>query len=829
MLFEKLNLFPLNFKSTSNNFTDLNKVNQLISYEDYELINNATSSQIFGLATSNDLIKCEFNITLEIRMPPVYYRLLAKIELKLIDKQKESFKSANNTNNSNDMMKIFEKEKNPFDQIFASSLPMKESNLVENQNYTLDELDDLDLNDSTKIKSLRNSLLNKWFSIKNYEIVYSNLSESSIQMNCSLFNLDLYSSTYRLYAKIKCQILEILVQNDSFTKIQFISLKNTNKLGNLNEIETNSLKSVVQMIYKYMLLFNMNDVSFFNLITLMFNTNYRWFSHRIVYFSSATSCILLIGTIISYLISSRTMLMPRSFYHVLINIWLCIFLLILTFVSGLNQINIAYVCFPTAFILHYLTLCSSLWYTIYFYSLFSKLNTLKKRNSSLIFDLMNDNNNNNNNKKKDELKKLNKKQNDYDDEDEEDEEYIAKPVVHLYMLGWGLPLLLCSIVVSIEKRDYLTAPFSTCFTNEKNILINTLILPVIVMFLVKLIFIVLIVLTLNRIVKDLKKDPGSASSENNNNNGSDDDEEKISNNELKTKLEMCQNWTQNKDNHQQQQQSENNSDSDQNQPNYSPPVIGSRASSISNMNHSDHTSVMDTQHKPNVQLRFACISLLLYIVIWLIGACYALSPSFTQMHSRNVKQPFLFIDSNEIQINDLFKKSFTYLLSIFLFIYALLQISFYALCRDDIVLFEKKQKNYYFTKRERGRWSFLSIFKFGEKNKLRKMSESSSVSNNNNNNIVNIENNIIETNQNNWYYAPPDNQQLPTINDENDFVGMNQSQKEKIYDEQQQDVTNIDHRISICDVLFSAKKDDSPVKVKHHQQQNEIEIENSLL
>jgi len=843
MLFENSNLFPIQFKTFNLSYTDLNKVNQLISYEDYSNENSNQTSQIFGMVSSSDLIRSEFNITLEIKMPAAYYRLLAKIESKLIDKQKEIWNKFENnqSNQSNSSIKIFEKEKNPFDQIFTTGdlTPV----VVENQNYTLDELDNLDVTDSAKIKNLRNNLFNKWFSIKNYEIIYANMSESSTnQLNCSLVNLDLsfkldldfsqqqqqqpivakrlVENTYRLYAKIKCQVNELIQKNktnDSMKIIQFISLKNTYKI--VNEIETASLKSIIQMIDQYMTLFNMNDVSFFNLIRIMFKTNYLWFTNRIVYFSSFTSCILLISTIISYLISSKTMLMPRSFYHVLINIWLCMLMLILTFIFGLNQINIAYVCFPTAFILHYLTLCTSLWYTIYFYSLFFKLNTLKKRNSSLIFDLMQDDIIC---KKKDELKKLtkkNKKQNDYDDDDEEEDEYTPKPVVHLYMLGWGLPLLLCSIVISIEKRDYLTAPFSTCFSNEKNILINTLILPVIVMFMVKLIFIVLIAVTLNRIVKDLKKDPGFSD---NGGSSSDDENNKMSANELKDKLEMCQNWTENKENNQKQ----TNSDSEQNQSNECAEGLGgkiSSASSISNMN-SDRTSVMDTQHKPNVQLKFACISLLLYIVSWLIGACYALSPIFTKIHTTatnhlNYVDQF---DSNESKMNDLFKKSFSYLLSIFLFIYALLQISFYVLSRDDIVLFERKQKNYYFSKNNRRspqkNWSwFLNIFKIGE-NKIRKISESSSISNNNNNNIVNIENNIIETNQNNWYYAPPENQQLPNINynDENDCAAKfdHQSEKEKIYDEQQ-DVTNNEHRVSICDVLFSAKKD-SPTK--EHQE-----------
>jgi len=272
MLFENSNLFPIQFKTFNLSYTDLNKVNQLISYEDYSNENSNQTSQIFGMVSSSDLIRSEFNITLEIKMPAAYYRLLAKIESKLIDKQKEIWNKFENnqSNQSNSSIKIFEKEKNPFDQIFTTGdlTPV----VVENQNYTLDELDNLDVNDSAKIKNLRNNLFNKWFSIKNYEIIYANMSESSTnQLNCSLVNLDLsfkldldfsqqqqqqpivakrlVENTYRLYAKIKCQVNELIQKNktnDSMKIIQFISLKNTYKI--VNEIETASLKSIIQMI-----------------------------------------------------------------------------------------------------------------------------------------------------------------------------------------------------------------------------------------------------------------------------------------------------------------------------------------------------------------------------------------------------------------------------------------------------------------------------------------------------------------------------------------------------------------------------------------------------
>ena len=108
-----------------------------------------------------------------------------------------------------------------------------------------------------------------------------------------------------------------------------------------------------------------------------------------------------------------------------------------------------------------------------------------------------------------------------------------------------------------------------------------------------------------------------------------------------------------------------------------------------------------------------------------------------------------------------------------------MQISFYFLSRDDVCCFNRR--NYYFSSR---RSSLLNIC---FKPKLRKISESSSEKDENQ--VVKFE---CETNENNldnkqnpnWYYEE---------NNQDDVEQVNMT-------------TTNEHRESICDVLFSAKK-----------------------
>ena len=513
------------------------------------------------------------------------------------------------------------------------------------------------------------------------------------------------------------------------------------------------------------------------------------------------SSTLLGASIFVYILLRKRLLMPRSFFHVYINTWLCVCLLILAFTFGINQISLPYVCLSSAILLHYLTLCSSAWYTLYFYALFAKLRTLKARNYKLIYS-------------RGEIKLGDEaalKQNEYE---HDSGEYIQKPVLHYYMLGWGVPSLLCSIIISITKREYIQVPFGFCFTNESHILLGSLLIPIGVLFVVKVVFVVLIAVTLSKILNDLRNETDSDDEKS--------DEHAMTPDELNDKAELCEKWANNKSNFQNfddlkgeemieikmnpvTQKSIIVSVNDNNKYGDGSSFDGNR-SDLSNL--SERTSIMDAQYKPNVQLKFACFSFAVLVFIWLLAA--GLTCSGFVLASFNVS----------LAMHELAVKIISYLLSLFVFVYAIMQFSFYVLSRDDVSFVKLRIKN------PKVFDSCLNLC-FADGIKSVKPME---------NEINQIPENDNNYNSNHWYFEPRDEDPLhrkdtidcvpkqpPPVYERRVF----NITSEKVYEEQklqQQQNTSSDyldekmktfnessddnneHKESICDVIFSAKK-----------------------
>ena len=112
---------------------------------------------------------------------------------------------------------------------------------------------------------------------------------------------------------------------------------------------------------------------------------YQPFRFNIVYFATIGSAIMILLAIFIYLVCRQRLQMPRSFYHIKLNIWLCLLVLMLIYTLGINQIDLPHLCWLTGISLHYLTLATFIWHTLYFYALLHKLQTLEKRNFGLIF------------------------------------------------------------------------------------------------------------------------------------------------------------------------------------------------------------------------------------------------------------------------------------------------------------------------------------------------------------------------------------------------------------------------------------------------------------
>lgn len=575
--------------------------------------------------------------------------------------------------------RLIEKETNPFDRVFRTvSEDAKQTALLAKPlNYSNDaamsklefELNEFDLNDSVKVQQLRDNLINKWYMLQNYQLAYSNMSVDSTAhgvqqpvkwsdmpstLNCHLYQIDQAFSwnipmtlnetlssyneqrqmnDYRIFSRIQCIINGAPNSpNSSVLTGQFVTVKHATP----SELEVDmpadgpaSFQHVIRMIDQYAELFNLDmaspaSASIYRRLQSLISTSYETFDNRMIYFSAIGSCLLFLVSAVIYSVLGNSLQMPRSFYHLFANIWLSVFFLIATYTLGIRQINIPHLCLATSILCHYLTLCVSIWHTLYFYSLFAKLYSLKDRNFDLLF--------NGPKPKTQEYKSMQKSsadtqkdgkdQDDSDYEEDEEEEVIQKPVLHYYLMGWGLPLLLCAVIISITKQNYLTVPYGVCFTNNMTILVVTLIVPVAIMFLMKLVFCVLIMCTLRRIVNDLKATP-------------EDLVAKLeSNDSISDKLKLCQNWADKEmivlkqakpvseavvavSSGSGASSASGSSGSDKETSNSAGSL--NRPSSSASNHYSDQTSIMDSQHKPHVQLKFAFASYLFFGFIWVLG------------------------------------------------------------------------------------------------------------------------------------------------------------------------------------------------------------------
>lgn len=61
-------------------------------------------------------------------------------------------------------------------------------------------------------------------------------------------------------------------------------------------------------------------------------------------------------------------------------------------------------------------------------------------------------------------------------------------------------------MISITRQDYIQTPYSYCFTNEPNILVGSVMLPIVFVFATQFVIVMLILRTLRRIMIDLKHD-----------------------------------------------------------------------------------------------------------------------------------------------------------------------------------------------------------------------------------------------------------------------------------------------------------------------------------
>jgi hypothetical protein len=661
-LFKNEKLFPANFSSLSSNESNYNF--------NYVSIKYTTCSQILLVETlsdpSNNPNRIQLNDSLiEINMPEIYFKLMNEIDTKLNEWNKNqtvvtTFKQTNLTSNltkitTNSELVWFEREQNLFDTVFQNAAQTN-ANLSETEIY---------MNDYDKLFEFRNELASKWLNSRAYEFVlgkenrfnqsdsrllrfinWTSLDQSLID-NCVLLNLTWNTTTFRLFAKFNCSV----TLNEQY---KFLALKTSPSDADLAMVNN----SLISMIDSYLRVMRPKQFSF-----EFISNNYQVFTFKIIYFASIASCLLLIVPICVYIFMYNRLLMPRKFIHIYINIWSCVLLLNLISTLGINQVKLAHFCLFTAISTHYLMLCVFVWHSLYFYCLYKKLKTIKTRNYNLIFNEAN----------KKEKEAVAEAATLHGNE-------LVKPIIHLYMIAYGFPMLLCSIIISITKNDYIQVPFSFCFTNQLSIFIGSMAIPMLLMVLFMFVLIIVVYLTLRKIVDDLAKDKEDSDGKESEEKNNEAKREELSDEDEKKKSDhlLLENDCEEHDDVNSEQMIELKMD----------PVTqkstiisihksylssASYCSSLGDNSTSDRTSVMDTQHKPNIQIKFFVLGLILLILAWTCGALILIAHS-------------IWPDAS-YETEFLLNKLFSYLFALFLFVYSLIQLVFYVLSRGDVLMF----------------------------------------------------------------------------------------------------------------------------------------------
>ncbi|KAJ8932526.1 hypothetical protein NQ318_009098, partial [Aromia moschata] len=145
-------------------------------------------------------------------------------------------------------------------------------------------------------------------------------------------------------------------------------------------------------------------------------------SHPAVYVGSFILFASLLIAVMTYLLCYATIQMPKKAKHSLVNTWIAIALLCFMYVFGIYQTEDMKVCQVVGMILHYFTLCSLLWMCV-------GVNCMYKRLS------------------KNDVIGL-------QDDDLPSEQPVRKPILGLYLVGWGVGLIVCGLSAAINMNEY---------------------------------------------------------------------------------------------------------------------------------------------------------------------------------------------------------------------------------------------------------------------------------------------------------------------------------------------------------------------------------------
>ncbi|XP_076677728.1 remoulade isoform X4 [Andrena cerasifolii] len=182
-----------------------------------------------------------------------------------------------------------------------------------------------------------------------------------------------------------------------------------------------------------------------------------------IYVGSIVTITCLIITSLTYIICYTSIAMPKKTKHCVINTWCAMALLSFSYSIGIRQTENIEICQGVGVTLHYLSLCSLLWMAV------SASNMYKKFSKSNFGDIP---------------------------DNELQGEPIPKPLLGLYLVGWGKGMIICGISGAINLREY--AGYSYCFLTSGPGLAG-LFLPAGILIVYLIIFYLLIKFAINNV------------------------------------------------------------------------------------------------------------------------------------------------------------------------------------------------------------------------------------------------------------------------------------------------------------------------------------------
>lgn len=158
-------------------------------------------------------------------------------------------------------------------------------------------------------------------------------------------------------------------------------------------------------------------------------------------------CWINIATFVCF---GRIIRINRQQRHALVNSWLSLSALALTFCVGIHQTEKHSICQLFGLLLHYLSLCVLLWQCVSLSSLYKRL--AKSQRGVLASEL----------------------------DGTPREARVKKPIMGIYLVGWGIGLIICGISSAVNIHEY--AAYSFCFLHQPSAL-NALIVPALILLL----------------------------------------------------------------------------------------------------------------------------------------------------------------------------------------------------------------------------------------------------------------------------------------------------------------------------------------------------------